>query len=469
MSSDPTGPRRRSSGLFRRIYATFVVTVLASTIGVGIGAYLLARSLSADWVGDTLQHVADRNDALVAALHDPERFDVLLRETERELELALTAYDARGNRIAGHGPATMPGPRHRLRGHLRGGRPYVRHRNRLRPPFVLVPLMDPVSDHTVAVVYVRPPTRTPAGPIVLSIGLLLGALGLGAWALSRSLTGRLADLERSADRIAKGELGHRVSVPPRPRDELDELGHAFNEMGRKVQALVVGQQTLLTNVSHELRTPMARLKVLVEILQERADALQDTMNQGAAEHVVRLREGLAEMAVDSQELEDLVSDLLTSGRLELRAGEGGPLERVPVRLAEVARGIGDRHGALVSVPDDLVVSADPLLLERLLSNLLSNARRACPDGEIEVSAELRADEVLIVVQDEGPGVAPEHRETIFEPFTRLDDARSRDRGGVGLGLHLCRQICRAHEGTIEVTDRPDGRSGARFEIVIGVD
>jgi signal transduction histidine kinase len=464
MSGGPPGHQRRSSGLFRRIYATFVVTVLASALGVGVGAYLLARSLSADWVGDTLQHLADRNDDLVASLHDPQVFATILAQVEDDLNQTLTVYDARGDRIAGDGPITMPGPRHRLSRHLRGGRPFVRQRNRFRPPLVLVPLMDPVSDHTIAVVHVRPPTRTPAGPLLASIGLVLGALGLGAWALSRSLTSRLADLERSADRIATGELGHRVDVPIKTRDELDELGHAFNEMGRKVQALVVGQQTLLTNVSHELRTPMARMKVLVEILQERADALRADADAASASHIERLREGLAEMAVDSDELEELVSDLLTSGRLELRAGEGGPLERAPVHLAEPATKIGERHGARVSVPEDLVVSADALLIERLLSNLVSNARRACPEGEVELSAQTQEDTVLIVVQDEGPGVAAEHRETIFEPFTRLDDARSRDRGGVGLGLHLCRQICAAHEGTIEVRDRIDDRPGARFEV-----
>mgnify|MGYP002619614250 CR=1 FL=1 len=464
MSASPTRRHRRSSGLFRRIYATFVVTVLASALGVGIGGYLLARSLSADWVGDTLQHVADHNDALVSTLHDPQRFASLLAELEAELDLQLTAYDDRGARIAGQGPPTMPGPPHRLRRQLSRGRPFVRDHDRFRPPLVLVPLMDPISDHTVAVLHVRRQQRSVVGPLALSIGLMLGALGLGAWALSRSLTRRLADLERSADRIAGGELGHRVKVPQRARDEIDELGHAFNEMGRKVQALVVGQQSLLTNVSHELRTPMARQKVLVEILQERAEALQTTTDGSAKAHVQRLLQGLEEMAVDGAEIEQLVSDLLTSGRLELRAGEGSALERTPVALAEPARKVGERHGAQVRVPDDLVVLADPLLVERLLSNLLSNARRACPDGAIELTAQQDGDAVLVVVQDEGPGVPPEHRETIFEPFTRLDDARSRDQGGVGLGLHLCRQICHAHDGTITVVDRPDGRAGARFEI-----
>src|SRR5690606_10579785 len=142
----------------------------------------------------------------------------------------------------------------------------------------------------------------------------------------------------------------------------------------------------------------------VEILQERADALGATTGGPNTAHVERLREGLAEMAIDSGEIEQLIADLLTSGRLELRAGEGRSLERALVRLAEPAHKLGDRHDARVQVPQDLRLRADPLLVERLLSNLLSNARRACPDGDVEVCAKSEGDHVLLVVQDEGPGV-----------------------------------------------------------------
>ena len=115
---------------------------------------------------------------------------------------------------------------------------------------------------------------------------------------------------------------------------------------------------------------------------------------------------------------------------------------------------------------------DELLLERLLRNLLSNARRHSPDGAVTViGEELREGRsgVLLAVEDEGPGVPAEHREVIFEPFHRLDAARNRDAGGVGLGLHLCRQIARAHGGNIHVEDRRDGASGARFVVTLPAD
>jgi signal transduction histidine kinase len=172
-----------------------------------------------------------------------------------------------------------------------------------------------------------------------------------------------------------------------------------------------------------------------------------------------------EMTDDIREIEALISDLLTSGRLQLREGAGVPLERDEVDIRPMLEHLATKVDAKVDVSDpDLSARIDGLLIERLLSNLLANGRRACPDGEIVVAARADADRLRLTVSDTGPGVPLEHREAIFEPFTRLDAARDRDRGGVGLGLYLARQICVAHGGTIEVTDRPDGRAGAHFVV-----
>jgi signal transduction histidine kinase len=100
----------------------------------------------------------------------------------------------------------------------------------------------------------------------------------------------------------------------------------------------------------------------------------------------------------------------------------------------------------------------------MLKNLLGNARRACPNGAIVIRGKHDADALVLEVEDEGPGIAKSERSIIFEPFARLDAARDRDQGGVGLGLYLCRQIAQAHRGTIRAVDRLDGASGARFVV-----
>jgi len=309
----------------------------------------------------------------------------------------------------------------------------------------------------------EPPGLEVAIPMVIAV---LGALGLGAWQLSRSITGRLGTLEHSVGRIAGGELGHRVAVPAAAIDELDELGDAFNEMAHRLERLVAGQRDLLANVSHELRTPIARMKVLLEILQERLELLEQHADPARAATVQRLRSGLAEMDRDVVEVETLIGDLLTSGRLELRAGEGVGLELRELELVELLERMTPRFAAELDMggTDTVRMRGDELLLERLFSNLLANARRACPEGRIVVRVRPTAERVHIAVEDVGPGIPVEHREAVFEPFRRLDDARSRDRGGVGLGLYLCRQICRAHDGTIVAGARDDGRAGASMRI-----
>lgn len=293
---------------------------------------------------------------------------------------------------------------------------------------------------------------------------MLLALAGGAWVLADSLSSRLARLERSTDILASGDLKHRATLDREtPRDEVDRLAVAFNEMAERLDSLVTGQRTLLANVSHELRTPIARVKVLIEILGERLEALDEAQRAGDSadpETLARLSRGFSEMQEDIDEVEALIRDLLTSGRLEL----GGTIEREPVDLTALCERAAARFDAeLEGLEAGAVeIAGDHLLLERLLKNLLSNARRACPEGALTVRVSTAGARTQVEVEDEGPGIPADKRKQIFEPFTRLDSARARDQGGVGLGLYLCRQIARAHGATISAEDRRDGRSGARF-------
>jgi signal transduction histidine kinase len=345
---------------------------------------------------------------------------------------------------------------------LKHGRPIVHHRGPLRPPVVIWRLLDPDTESIAALVVVDTPHGSKRGVVIVGLVIGLSVLGGGAWLLARGLTRRLATLERDTTLFAGGDLAHRSSlVDDAPRDEIDQLAVAFNDMAGKIESLLNGQRTLLANVSHELRTPIARMRVLAEILQERIEqsARPDDAN------LQRIEKGLVEMNEDLAEVEVLINDLLTSGRLEL--GRDGVLQRGPIRVTSFLDRLARRFDATVTCdPADLELEADQLLLERLLSNLLGNARRACPDGTVSLACVAEGDTVLFSVEDEGPGIPPEDREIIFEPFARLDGARDRDRGGVGLGLHLCRQIALAHGGTIRAEGRRDGKRGARMVVRI---
>lgn len=471
MNTTTQGRRLHRSGLFRRIFFAFLFTVIAFAAAVGTMVFLYANAHGPGWVDRTLQTVEASHERLFEQLDDPPQLEQTVTDLSRELDARMSVYGHRGRRIAGRGPHRLPHPVRRRRHQLRKGRPVVWRPTRFSTPLIYWGLVDPHDGELAAIV------RIDVGPgwlerrrLLFGSGvLLLGALAVGAYLLARSLTGRLGLLEMSAGRIARGDIAHRVDVGKRaPSDEIDQLGLAFNEMAEKIEALLRGQRRLLANVSHELRTPIARIKVLLEILEERTEGLAAGPDEKTQRDTDRVRKGLREMAQDIEEVELLIGDLLTSGRLELSEGGERVIDRKPFAVATLLGRLASRFDAEIECEDPgLEIAADELLLQRLLSNLLGNARRACPDGRVTIGCR-RTDDggVEIAVEDEGPGIPEEDREAIFEPFARLDAARTRDRGGVGLGLHLCRQIAKAHGGTVEAQDRTDGRRGARLVVRI---
>ncbi|MEE9382542.1 MAG: HAMP domain-containing sensor histidine kinase [Nannocystaceae bacterium] len=460
-------------GLFVRIYVTLVFTVLAFVLVSGVAVWGFARSYDRRWSEAVVDELFGRRERILDALEMRHglRFH-RLRELSRELSIDLAARvrvrparwpqpgtpldrgGSGGSRGLESAPNRILSPMRLLqeeeRRCLRRGEYVVKTRG-VRPPLLVWPVLDDAGA-VGGVVFVDADTREQA-PLLLGGGLLfLVALGGAAWGLARSLTRRLAALEVSTRAFAAGALRHRAAVAAAgPGDEINRLACAFNDMAQRIEDLVTGQRRLLTNVSHELKTPLARIRVLVELLGERTVGWESSGDP----HLARMAKGMDEIIEDLDEIEALVGDLLTSGRLEL--GRGSVLVRSEVDFREVACRAAHRHGAIVRGPEKLAIWGDQLLMERLISNLLSNARRACPSGEVAVSLERTASIVTLEVVDDGPGLAADQREMIFEPFARLDEARDRGSGGIGLGLFLCRQIVLAHGGSIEALARVVGR------------
>lgn len=460
--SSPRPPPRRG-GLFLRIYLTFILTVVVLAALIGLVVLSLARPYDAAWVESVDAAVAAREPALsrlVLAASDRPTLESELRVLADQLDLRAAIRDPSGRLLAGDPATRSPRvlkPRQRAR--LQTGQPVLQRGDRdARGPALSFGLTDP-DGQIIGVLAFDVGDRDSRRNRLLALALLglLAILAGGAWPLARSLTRRLALLEAGADRIARGELHHRIP-DDRASDELGRLGLAFNAMAGQLEAKIRGQRALLTNVSHELRTPVARMRVLAELLAERLAGMPDPEHPAT----LRVRRGIAELGDDLGELEALIADLLTSGRLDL--GGAATLHRHATDLPALLTRLAARVGAHVRCPPDLHPELDALLIERLLTNLLHNARRACPDGPIELTALPTATALILSVEDAGPGIAPGDREAIFEPFTRLDDARARDHGGVGLGLYLCRQIAHAHGGTITAEDRTDRAPGARLVV-----
>ncbi|HGG56759.1 MAG TPA: HAMP domain-containing protein, partial [Nannocystis exedens] len=258
----------------------------------------------------------------------------------------------------------------------------VKRHNRFTPPILNWGIRGTNERRLQAVLTADAGSATGQRWLLLSslLGLLV-ILGIGALPLARSLVHRLAAVEDGAGKIAEGALDHRLPLPPGgPKDEVDRLAAAFNQMAGRLEDLISGQRILLANVSHELRTPVARMRVLVEILEARTEFLSKGASDETQSTIDRLHRGMGELTEDLLEIEALINDLLTSGRLEL-AADGG-IEQSALLACEFLDRVGERFEAETSAePANLVLIGDSMLLERLLSNLLSNARRACPNGK----------------------------------------------------------------------------------------
>jgi two-component system, OmpR family, sensor kinase len=288
---------------------------------------------------------------------------------------------------------------------------------------------------------------SPLPPILTMISGLL-VLGVGAFLTARWIARPLSQLSRMAVSLGKGDL--RVRSELRRNDELGEVARAFDEMAERIQKLLQAEKELLANVAHELRTPLARIRVALEIASE-----------GDAETA---RVSLSEIAVDLAELEALINDVLTAARFELVDGvtlsSSFSLHLEPIAAQTIAQRSAERFavrhaGRPFEVhfePNSGTVEADPVLLRRVLDNLLENAHKYSPDpgSKVTLSVFAQGARACFAVSDHGMGIPTEDLPRVFTAFFRSERSRSRGTGGVGLGLTLAQRIVEAHGGTIEV-------------------
>ena len=287
------------------------------------------------------------------------------------------------------------------------------------------------------------------------IGLAGLAVMAGIYPVARRLTQRLERLQRGVQQWGEGDLA--VRLPEDGHDEVADLSRRFNAAAARIQSLMAAQKSLLANASHELRSPLARIRMALELMGERPSP------------AVR-----AEVTRNIAELDQLIDEILLASRLDAQEADLGSIESVDL-LGLMAEECA-RTGADFAPASGLHEAAVPgvaKLLRRAVRNLLENAARY--GGEQPASATLALEAApagkpgqppgkglaVIRVSDHGPGVPPELRERIFEPFYRLPGASERE-GGVGLGLALVRSIAQRPGGSVRCLASEEG--GACFEL-----
>ncbi|MES4905633.1 MULTISPECIES: HAMP domain-containing sensor histidine kinase [unclassified Streptomyces] len=280
--------------------------------------------------------------------------------------------------------------------------------------------------------------------MLLGLPLLSAVVAVVTWLVTRRALRPVEAIRREMAAItASTDLSRRVPVP-RSRDEVARLARTTNETLAALEGAVERQRAFVADASHELRSPIASLRTQLEVGAAHPGLLDV---DGAVEDVVRLQR--------------LAGDLLLLARLD--AGErpsGARVVLAELVREELAQRVGDRVAVRCEL-GPVAVAGSRGQLARVLGNLLDNAQRHARD-EVRVTVREEGGWGVVEVADDGSGVPEGERERVFERFVRLDDARSRDDGGAGLGLAIARDVVLRHGGRLGVRTAPGG--GALFEV-----
>ncbi len=290
--------------------------------------------------------------------------------------------------------------------------------------------------------------------LLLIVPLLLTTFAALAWWLVGRALKPVVSITARVNKISSANLEQRVPVPS-SGDEVSELAVVMNRMLARLQRGDERQRQFSADASHELRSPLATLRTAAELIHRHSD-------------LERARGLASDIVAESDRLDDLIGDLLELARLDEDSGHDSweDVDLVELAQAEAARAELDGRATVKVVSSDIApsVHGSARQLRRLVANLVDNACRHADSVVVTVEHCPEGDPVLVVA-DDGPGVAPEQADKIFERFSRLSEARDRHSGGTGLGLALVKAISERHGANIEVGRSSDG--GAEFTVRFG--
>lgn len=290
---------------------------------------------------------------------------------------------------------------------------------------------------------------------LLALPLLLLLIGVCAWKLVQGGLAPLRRFRRIAEQVSAQDLGHRLPETRLPQ-ELQVLARSINIMLDRLENGVGQLSQFSDDLAHELRTPISNLMGKAQVTLSRERSSED--------YKVALEDSIEELT----RLTRIITDMLFLAQVEQPSMK---MNLHPVALGEEARRVAElfdisaeSKGVEVKVRGWGSVHGDRLMIQRALSNLLSNAIRHSPEGQrVQIGIEPRDEGMCCWVENDGPGIAAEHVPHLFERFYRVGCGRSRMDGGTGLGLAIVRSIMQVHGGRVEVASAVSGPT--RFSLV----
>jgi len=304
-----------------------------------------------------------------------------------------------------------------------------------------------------ALVDVLDTTKALTRLLIIGLPVMLAVVALATWfAVGRALA-PVEAIRREVDEVSAAQL-HRRVPQPKADDEIGRLAATMNRMLERLENARNSQRRFVSDASHELRSPITTIRQHAEVALAHPDRVT------AAE--------LAEVVLaEQQRMHRLVEDLLLLARVD----EHVPLTRAAVDLDDLAFEEGHRLRSTTSKRVDtsgvkaVRVQGDADALRRMVRNVGENAVRHA-SSRVDVTLVERGEEVVLTIDDDGPGIPATERARVLQRFVRLDEARSRDEGGSGLGLSIVDEVVRAHGGSMSIEQSPLG--GARIVITLPV-
>ena len=300
--------------------------------------------------------------------------------------------------------------------------------------------LEPVTDATFAI----------ARLLAVIVPILILVVGISTWIVAGRALRPVQQIRQQVETIGATDLNLRVSEPD-SKDEVGLLARTMNSMLSRLEHASEVQRRFVSDASHELRSPLTSIRTRLEVELTYPDETEWRSTAG-------------ELLEESNRLSRLVEDLLTLARHDNPIAR--PRPHVAIDLDEIVL----KETAQLSFVSALTVDTtaisgaqvfgNPDDLTRVVRNLLDNATRHAK-SRVRISLAESQREVTLIVSDDGPGIPETHHMTIFERFTRLDEARTRDAGGSGLGLAIVKEILDAHGASIAVSNDP----GATFTII----
>lgn len=270
------------------------------------------------------------------------------------------------------------------------------------------------------------PPRIPGRPILLALLLtFIAVLTVGLWFIRR-LTSPLRQLSEAANKAGRGDRTARIFETG--ATEIKDAARAFNTMQVDIDEFESERARTIAALGHDLRTPMTSLRIRTEMVED--DDLRQPMIQ----------------TLDDMQV--MAEDLLSWGRMEAIKEDVKEID-----LASMLKNICTGSTIVYDGTNSILYKCRPVALQRALTNLIENTERYAGNG----IANLKLDDgnIIITIQDNGPGIPTEQLKTIFKPFTRGEASRSKETGGHGLGLSISESIIRSHGGTIKLENKPD--------------